>query len=668
MPSTHTWVQGGPILEKIGRNAIYASDQEVVWVWNEDTGIQVTDLRDANGNTISTVPIVNGRVDGVGVPNAVVLPSFSVGQYGPHYPLLPVQTLRNAAAALAPTDTQVSTLVNTGGSATRGALNSAFGAMPAADLKIYYVTASASASDSNTGRSWGNAFATVGAAVAALGANPGEIHVGPGVFYCNVLLRSNQSIIGSGAFLTTLKSANGANADVVKGYNYATLTGTNQNGSPSLTAGDNFVTLRDLTIDGNKANNTSGYGIRIWGRSNRFTNVIAQNCAQDGIRTEYASDINSFLPTNLIESHYDNVRTLSNGGNGWTDYGPHDSVMNQYEAFGNGGWGHLSGATCTGNPTLTISGATGGTFALFFNGNATSALAYNATAAQIQTALTALPGGSSITCTGGPIGTSAVTIANLPAGYLLDCNLNGLTGSYGGISSTLTRGTQITNGLVHGTQWNTFLNTNGVYVGSFIDVDGLIGDGSATNTGIGIFLAPSSGGASLRGNVASCTTGIIAGGSQHNIMLHISNVSGDGFVEAGLGLSLVNINGSVPTGGNAIKFGAQFAIPGASTTRARFSLTGTGTLTSGTQGPGLYDLLGSGNGNPQLLAFPGTSFTAVGWSPKYPQSNGVLLTKDASGTTVGVAGAAAALPAAPVAYWTVVDENGTHFKIPVYNV
>jgi len=86
--------------------------------------------------------------------------------------------------------------------------------------------------------------------------------------------------------------------------------------------------------------------------------------------------------------------------------------------------------------TLSISGApTGGTFTLTFWGFTTAPIAYNATAAAVQSALQALPsvGTGNVTCTGGPLPGSSVIITFggslssmvLP---LITANSGGLTG------------------------------------------------------------------------------------------------------------------------------------------------------------------------------------------------------------------------------------------------
>lgn len=59
----------------------------------------------------------------------------------------------------------------------------------------------------------------------------------------------------------------------------------------------------------------------------------------------------------------------------------------------------------------TTGAPTGGTFTLTYSGHTTSSLAWNATAAQVQNALVALTNlGANVTCTGGPLPTSPITI------------------------------------------------------------------------------------------------------------------------------------------------------------------------------------------------------------------------------------------------------------------
>jgi hypothetical protein len=105
--------------------------------------------------------------------------------------------------------------------------------------------------------------------------------------------------------------------------------------------------------------------------------------------------------------------------------------------------------------TLSQSSATGGTFTLTFGFGTvytTAPIAYNASAAQVQSALQALPniGAGNVTCTGGALGSAGVvcTFAGALAGQpqpTLAVNQAGLTGSGAAVSVTHT-----TNGVASG--------------------------------------------------------------------------------------------------------------------------------------------------------------------------------------------------------------------------
>jgi hypothetical protein len=108
-----------------------------------------------------------------------------------------------------------------------------------------------------------------------------------------------------------------------------------------------------------------------------------------------------------------------------------------------------SGGYTTEVQTLSETGGpTGGTFTLSFLSIATSAIVYNATAAQVQTALVALPGigTGGVVCSGGPLPGSNVTItfagalANLAQPLIgVPSSLQALTP--GGAAAVITRTT-----------------------------------------------------------------------------------------------------------------------------------------------------------------------------------------------------------------------------------
>lgn len=188
-------------------------------------------------------------------------------------------------------------------------------------------------------------------------------------YLCNFQVGSNVWLRGSATGGTTLMSAPGSNLDVVQGRHFTALVNTAWRWPE--TRGDNFVRITDITIDGNKAKNTSGYGIRIWGHSMYWENVTVQNCAQDGIFTQYSDAAGaSFFPSDPKlgdpASYFNSIKTLSNGGNGWTYNGPHDgaikSMINTFDA----GWGLQSGANIlqgrVGTSGAAMSWVSGSTF------------------------------------------------------------------------------------------------------------------------------------------------------------------------------------------------------------------------------------------------------------------------------------------------------------------
>jgi hypothetical protein len=171
----------------------------------------------------------------------------------------------------------------------------------------------------------------------------GVLYAPTGTYITNFILDSNIILKGAGLGNTILKSASTSNKDVIQGRNFDILEG---NSTATESEGVRFIQILDLTVDGNKANNTSGYGIRLWGCYWYWENVFVQNCANDGIYTEF-STIVGVTPTNfrnqLLETMFRNIKTSHNNGNGWTYNGPHDSIIDNYVAVKNGGWALYQG-------------------------------------------------------------------------------------------------------------------------------------------------------------------------------------------------------------------------------------------------------------------------------------------------------------------------------------
>jgi len=212
MPPTHTWVRGGPMLARAVRVAMFEADRTEVWVWDEDTDTVVTDLLDRDGNPVTTAVVEDGWVDGIGVPVAVKVASFSVGANGRRYEALPVQFLRDAAAAAdsaaasaeaaadsaalvgAPADTAIATAVNASGSQTRTALNSTY---ETGTAKVVHVASGGN--DSRPGLTASTAKATIAAALADIGSGGGTVRLAVGTHAVTSDLTVPDNVVIQGA-------------------------------------------------------------------------------------------------------------------------------------------------------------------------------------------------------------------------------------------------------------------------------------------------------------------------------------------------------------------------------------------------------------------------------------------------------------------------------------
>lgn len=122
----------------------------------------------------------------------------------------------------------------------------------------------------------------------------GVIFIPAGTFNAQIPVASGVYWRGAGRGATVITQPDGANRDIAVSDNFAALTGVGP-----LTAGPMNFGIRDLTIDGNYladyslaasggdtlVNNTSGYGVRIFG-SKYCVDVEIVNCAEVGFYSE----------------------------------------------------------------------------------------------------------------------------------------------------------------------------------------------------------------------------------------------------------------------------------------------------------------------------------------------------------------------------------------------
>jgi len=175
-------------------------------------------------------------------------------------------------------------------------------------------------------------FITITAAItAAHDAGGGRVVLGPYVgmtsstLWTNstVLMRSGVDVVGTSKSVR-LELANGSNCDVVSSPNFGALTGTGQaNLDPATEAtGPSRWSLKNLTIDGNRTNQTAGNGVRVYAFNYVLEGLTIENCWDTGLYGEWGQPSNTGLQA--FECTWKDLKIRKNGHHGWVHCGPSD--------------------------------------------------------------------------------------------------------------------------------------------------------------------------------------------------------------------------------------------------------------------------------------------------------------------------------------------------------
>lgn len=145
-----------------------------------------------------------------------------------------------------------------------------------------------------------------------IGAEPGGGAIG------GLQMKSNVLLQGEAPRAAVLKLANGTNRTLLYGpSNVNSLWGTGS------TAGLQNWSALNIELDGNRANNSSGNGVWIYGLKPVVQNLFIGNIAENAWRTEYGDD----APLFSMEGSISNVYIDTCGKHGFWFSGPHDSVV-----------------------------------------------------------------------------------------------------------------------------------------------------------------------------------------------------------------------------------------------------------------------------------------------------------------------------------------------------
>jgi Pectate lyase superfamily protein len=168
---------------------------------------------------------------------------------------------------------------------------------------------------------------------AADAAGGGTVYFPEGTYICTTLtLYSRVYLVGAGVGVSILKLKASTNAALIQTEDFATLTGGVTTGGPL------HFGIRNLSLDGNRANNTSGWPLRIYGRCYFLSDIDIVDGKSGGLWTEWGnggSDMEAFVSRFKIRDCE---------GVALDVYGPHDMYFAQGSVTRSGA---LSGSTDT---------------------------------------------------------------------------------------------------------------------------------------------------------------------------------------------------------------------------------------------------------------------------------------------------------------------------------
>lgn len=178
------------------------------------------------------------------------------------------------------------------------------------------------------------------------------VFAGQGTVWVNQFVIKTKVVVDGGfAARIELKAAGGLDDNLCISENFATLTGTGAY-YENNTAVPRWFGLKDIRINGNKANQTAGNGLSWYGNGQLLLGtVIVSNCYQDNIYTEASDQYPSFysggesLWETTEEGFFQNVISRHAGRHGWLHRGPHNYSLHEYLCIldnSGTGWGFRS--------------------------------------------------------------------------------------------------------------------------------------------------------------------------------------------------------------------------------------------------------------------------------------------------------------------------------------
>lgn len=144
-----------------------------------------------------------------------------------------------------------------------------------------------------------------------------------------LFLDSLVTIEGAGPLASMFKLADGANCDILNSVDFASLTGGTSAG------GIHHFAICNIGFDGNRANNTAGNGVQVFGYSGVIEDITIRSCRGIGLKSEWGNQTIAGSTASQLVTYLNRFQIHDCGSWGLAWHGPHDSYVSNGEVYRN---------------------------------------------------------------------------------------------------------------------------------------------------------------------------------------------------------------------------------------------------------------------------------------------------------------------------------------------